>query len=301
MRKIIPGAFIWILALTVGHADRSVTVGKDDSADFSSISAALESITDATPDDPVTIHVRPGTYNETVTTKHWVNIEGDDRDTCVIEYDSGSDAPSVIVKSDVFKAHTNSTLKNLTIIGRRVKYAVHSDAIAKHPPTIPKGSYTLVLENCRILRPVDAFSSAMPPGKGPFLFALGLGLRANQNLVLRNCEIEAGKPIYFHNWGQNEPCSLTLENCVLQTRGETGIHLQSLGGAGRDRLVLHQCRFIGPGNPIIYTLHPKLHPLAATADSSLPQEIQVVGHGNTFETPSIMPIEDDSPAARKSP
>src|SRR5687767_10634040 len=112
-------------------------VAADGSAPFRSIQAAIDSATDPTRENPVEVLVRPGRYLEMITTRNWVNITGADRDACVIVYDRKPDEPHH--KTHVIAATSNTVLRNLTLIGRDVKYCIHSDG---------GGDYVLTIENC---------------------------------------------------------------------------------------------------------------------------------------------------------
>lgn len=101
-------------AATKGYADSAgsvdyaqyVTVAKS-GGDYTTITAALNAITDAATGKRYCILVYPGDYAETVTCKSWVDIVGLSRHVCRI---TKSDATSVLTSSN------NCTLRNLSLI-----------------------------------------------------------------------------------------------------------------------------------------------------------------------------------------
>ena len=92
MRKSLAFS-VFLLAVTVFGAEppRQVVVAADGSGQFTTIAAAIASIKDATKDKPVDILIRPGTYAETITTRDWINLVGQDREKCVITFNFDGD------------------------------------------------------------------------------------------------------------------------------------------------------------------------------------------------------------------
>ena len=100
-------------------------------------------------------------------------------------------------KAHVIQATSSSIIKNLTLIGKDVKYCIDSDG---------GGKYLLKVENCILKR-------ELPPNyKGRYTFAYGICLRARQNIIVKNCEIYGGRiAIFLHNWNdQKASCNIKL-------------------------------------------------------------------------------------------
>ena len=110
---------------SIVEANRTLTVAQDGSEDYTTIAAAINGATSPTSGDQVDIIITPGTYFEMLTTRSWVNLIGQDRDTCIIKY---SRKPEEIGhKTHVLWATSNTILRNLTLIGQDVKYCIHND------------------------------------------------------------------------------------------------------------------------------------------------------------------------------
>jgi len=229
---------------------------------FATVQAAVDSITDATADSPVEVVVKPGTYQGMVRTKDWINVVGEDRDQCILSYTRKPDEKQHL--THVIWATSNSTLKNLTLVGRDVKYCIHSDGGRE---------YVLFVENCLLRR-------EYPEGFRGSRAGFGIGLRGGQHIVMHDCVVHADRPIYLHNWdGQRSACSMTLERCRLE--GEEAIYVSLLGSGQRDCLVLHDCTLNATNASIFYRNHDRKKPPLWKGKS----EITVYGSGNTIVGP----------------
>jgi len=274
--RILAGGCIG-LGLLAGVADaagvRTITVAKDGSAQFTSIQAAVDSVTDATADSPVDILIKGGVYaGEMVTTKNWVNLVGENRDACILRYTRKPEEPTH--KTHVIWATSSSTIRNLTLIGGDVKYCIHSDG---------GGPYVLTVDNCLLRREIDG----KPVGMG-----FGIGLHADQHIILQGSRVQAVRAVYFHNWNsQRKPCSMTIENCVL-TGVSNAIFISTLGSRQRDFFVVHDSVLEGGEDLIVYrnTRNVKSRP-----DWYGNNEIELIGSGNTLSgTAAGAEMADDS-------
>lgn len=252
---------------------RHIVVAQDGTGQFKTITEALESVKDAAKERPVDINIKPGTYVETITTLDWVNLIGENRDTCVIRYDGGPDAANTVKKHTVW-ATSNTTLQNLTIVGIRVKYCIHSDG---------GRAYVLIVENCTLRR-------EYPDGEPKtFPVAFGIGLHADQHIVMKDCLLEAELPIYMHNWfDQRSSCSMTLEKCLLQGK-ICSLEICCLGSKQRDFFVIHDCVLEGLESGVKYvnsgpSLNPKWNGIS---------EIELLGSGNGSVKITGAEIKDD--------
>lgn len=175
----------------------TLTVSKDNSKMFPSITAALNfAYAIESKENPITIIIFPGVYNEQLVIKgtHYVSLIGINRETCVIKRDTGqyNNAPlriqgacyvanlSFISTADKYSSNTGtgheawkkdvlngvSTPSWLNTIG---SYAVHCDDATNGEIT------TSLFENCYM------YSDTFP--------AFGSGMQLNNTIYLLNCDL----------------------------------------------------------------------------------------------------------------
>ena len=153
-----------------------ITVAKS-GGQFTSISDAVASA-NSDSDNPVTIMVYPGVYNESVSVqgnKH-ISIIGMNKLTCILKDDSGQydNAPleiqgnAYIANMTFIATHDNDTITNVDSLRA---YAVHADY---------SGEGTCEFNNCIMISKQNA--------------ALGSGLHTNQTLKIVNCELYSETP-----------------------------------------------------------------------------------------------------------
>ena len=80
-----------------GTSYQNVVIVAKSGGDFTTITAALASITDASASNPYLIYVAPGTYTEQVTMKQYVDIEGAGELTTKITYTGSASATGTVV------------------------------------------------------------------------------------------------------------------------------------------------------------------------------------------------------------
>lgn len=175
----------------------TLTVSKDNSKMFPSITAALNfAYAIESKENPITIIIFPGVYNEQLVIKgtHYISLIGINRETCVIKRDTGqyNNAPlriqgacyvanlSFISTADKYSSNTGtgheawkkdvlngvSTPSWLNTIG---SYAVHCDDATNGEIT------TSLFENCYM------YSDTFP--------AFGSGMQLNNTIYLLNCDL----------------------------------------------------------------------------------------------------------------
>lgn len=93
---------------------------------FPTITAALASISDNSKQKQYLLYVGPGTYNEKVTMKPWVTIQGAGRDSTIITQPAASDAFS----GGTVMAASNCTLANVTVSSLGGQWGSYSIALA---------------------------------------------------------------------------------------------------------------------------------------------------------------------------
>ncbi|MFA7173935.1 MAG: pectinesterase family protein [Kiritimatiellia bacterium] len=261
---------------TLTAEPRQIVVAQDGTGQFKSINEAMKSIQDATEADPVDIKIKAGIYVETITTRNWVNLIGADRDTCIIRYDGGSETNTPVSRKHTLWATSSTTLRNLTIVGTRVKYCIHSDGGRK---------FVLNIENCALRR-------EYPVGEPkPYVAAFGIGLRGDQHIAMRDCLVAADLPIYLHNWNdQRAPCSMTLENCVLKGK-EHAIAIYCLGSKQNDYFIMHDSVLEGLKSGVKYVNFKNIKKAPSWNGQS---EIKLWGSGNSGAQITGAELKDDS-------
>lgn len=105
--------------------DNVIVVAKN-GGDFTEIQAALDSITDASETNRYLVWVAPGIYEEQVTMKEYVDIQGAGEDVTTIRWTGSSEHPNNGTASATLVGASNSQLRYLTVHanGSDVSYAV---------------------------------------------------------------------------------------------------------------------------------------------------------------------------------
>lgn len=248
-----------LLTLTCAEAmaaTKTITVAADGSGDFTTVQAAIDAA-GASEAAPVDVIIQPGTYDsEMITTRDWVNLIGVDRDRCILQYTRTEDVP--VHRAHVVWATSNSTLRNLTLIGGDVKYCIHSDG---------GGPYVLTIDNCVLRRTADGM-------------AFGIGLQADQHIFLTNCTVEAKLPVFCHN-AQNtaQPCSMTISDSVLIGRDRT-VHIFCMGSKQTDYYVIHDTVMRAAETGVWYE---NAGPIKSDPDRKGNDDFRLLGSGNTHD------------------
>lgn len=98
-----------------GSAFGNVVVVAKSGGDFTSVQAALDSITDAGADNPYLVTVAPGVYEEQVTLKPHVTVEGAGEDVTIVRWTGGSQAPWEGDGSATVRGADHAALRHLTV------------------------------------------------------------------------------------------------------------------------------------------------------------------------------------------
>lgn len=248
---------------------------------FTSLRAALLSITDASETNKYHITIKDALYQEidiqgtnyTGTDLTVVVVEGESREGVTIQTNglstdlSPSDYSNPLYASipintiPVNFRHTfwlvkSVTFKNLTAIANDVKYVVHQDAT---------GDYESLFENCHLIKD--------EPNDGSKGFVIGIGSRYKQFQRFRNCIIEARwyfnngfsvAGIYWHNWNnQLGATGAEITDCHFVNCNE--IEVADAGSDQNDIVTMSGCSTNSKLKGVAYTLLEGLYiPLPAT-------------------------------------
>ena len=151
MKKVLSNAFIVILLfISISYAkdNHTITVAKDGSGDFVSISAAIHSLP-MFKYQRITIYIKNGVYNEKFKiTQDYVTLKGESKDSTIIEYNQlRTDwiKHKDIIGPAVINIYADDIiLENLTIKNSQPKVGPHAFAV------YGKGTRTIIL-NCNVL------------------------------------------------------------------------------------------------------------------------------------------------------
>ena len=161
----------------------TVTVSKDGTKDFTTITEALKYLAANHAGNNCTILIYPGEYNEYLLlgAESRISLVGINRDTCIIKDTSGRyvrapirmEGNGYIANLTVISTHTgtaNYVVNN--VLQYNPSYAIHCDD--RHDDN--NNEYVLTIQNCRV------YCEQNP--------AIGIGLDKNQTINIFDCEIE---------------------------------------------------------------------------------------------------------------
>lgn len=206
-----------------------VTVAKS-GADFTSIQAAIDSITDASSDNRYLVWVGPGRYNERVTLKNYVYLQGVEQWDTVIEYAAGS--ANYPPDTATLTLSGNSRVRRLTVLSHGT--AAHNTAVFA-----PDGAAHVLLDNIYVeARGTGDANYGMVVMGGSTSLGItqayigasngassnnGLVLEDDVNVSLTDCSIwgrGGADSSGILNWGNN--ANLQGDDITVEASGATG-------------------------------------------------------------------------------
>lgn len=218
--------------------------------EYASPKLANDAITDASPLKRYEIIVNPGTYTEiNWVVKPYVAVIGTDRTRCIIKGElPASSTDAQIAANSTLWVRGTSTLRNLTITARNMRYPVHSEDVGANIDAVH------VVDNCWIEHfgndDVAAYRSANSlPAGSPWgaIFAWGYG--SASGLVERFVDttfVSLGTPYLVHNNAAFTKSNVNeFDRCrFIKSRPRTAgplqandaiISIQGLGSGVRDK------------------------------------------------------------------
>lgn len=233
------GSVDGIFQNSVAYKETKIIVGTE--CYFETINQALSAITDNNEKNRYLIFVTEGEYNETITTKNYVDIEGESKYKSIINY-INTDEEHQEQYSAIY-ATTNSEIRNITVRTTGSKYPLHCDGNFNK-------EYNFKAKNC-IFRH-DGYAT-MPDRGGT---GVGLGLYWGQFVTLENCEctgIKTGSAgIYCHNAltpidaRYKRYRAVKVINSIIN--GYYGIRLQAIEPSAQSGLEKNGFEYIGNKN-----------------------------------------------------
>lgn len=263
---------------------------------YTSVRAAVQSITDASSVNKYRILVKNGTYNEIdIETKDYVDIVGESREGVVLVCDGNSteNAPngyglpmwtwlddysgqaiSSIPKDykHLFIHMSNSKIANVTMLVNNVKYAIHQDGNGR--------SYYAVVENCDIIRR-ETYDNT------PMSSLVGVGAIGGQHQKYVNCNfyMEIADAVVgdtycaflWHNWNnQVAQCSAVLDGCNIY--GCNVAKITELGSEQNDKIIISNTIADKPQYGIVHNLeigYYKINGQVVTDPTLIPYSIKI--------------------------
>ncbi len=201
-----------------GTSYQNVVIVAKSGGDFTSIQAALDSITDAGTDNRYLVWVAPGTYNERVTMKPYVDIEGAGELVTKITY-SGSTA----LNTGTVIGANDAELRHLTV--ENTGAAAYAIAIYNASASPRLTQITLIVQGGTFNFGIYNYSSATPKLTNVIVTATGgnytYGMyNSSSSPVLVNVEINATGAT--NNRGlYNDSGAPTLTNVTIEAGGGT--------------------------------------------------------------------------------
>lgn len=225
----------------------TITVGAED-RDYTTITAAVASITDSSKNKVYNIVIDDGTYEERdITLPDYVNIVGasGDYSKCIIKgYLPASTSPNLIAPSSTFNANKNHEFRNVTITCQNMRYPVHSESGGGFK------NWSIIIDNCYIEHkgnqeaidyqakqenPQTVWSSYHAWGEGAssgaYLKATNSTFKSSQNAFYTHAAPSMSKP-YVH----------ILENCHLLGNVSIDDTTSPING---DTLLINNCDIQG--------------------------------------------------------
>lgn len=224
--------------------------------DFTHPKLALDTITDAAPDKPYVILIRPGRYTgyANMVMKHWVDLVGTDRDTCIIHHELPDNVdPALIPGTSTLFIFTTTRLANLTITGRNVQYPVHED----DGNTLTSQNAGISYSNVHVehlgndgARAWQAANGGNPASVWPVEVARGAGSSSGMIVTMEDSDFigpHGGNLGSHNNTGFTRPSVTTARNCrTVATRAENAATVLDVLGSGQaDRLIMEGCTHDG--------------------------------------------------------
>lgn len=214
-----------ILKTLANDASRVITVGSY-GAKFTTINSAITHallFLKASINNPVTILIHPGVYNEQIILSdiHGLSFVGFGVDETIIQYNGSYPDCVVHVQGDI-------SFKNITIRNTNPStYAVHSDVLNNNITGV------ISFENCAIYGGTSAIGYGS--GEGVELFVKNCILGGNENIL------------YAHNsaYGGTNQRLTVLNNLFVRSGNENVVMLDDAGYTNGDRVSQMLCTFNG--------------------------------------------------------
>jgi hypothetical protein len=235
---------------SVGAVHHSITVKPDGTGDFTNLSAAIASITDASFANIYDIYIYEGTYDvySTLTASElsgsgillpdYANLIGvGNKDNIIIKM-ALADTTTLDESSRLSPLNVkyNNILKNLTVTAQNCRYVVHSDNGNAYY------DYILNVENCTFIHYGNAAGLWAVPN------AWGEGTSSGAKLTFKNCDFIAYAGLGYNthnNTNFAKPDYHEFENCKFISKDGYCVGFTSLSSGKISRVLMKGCKFTG--------------------------------------------------------
>ena len=219
------------------YVEHVVTVGV--SGDYTSLTDALNNITDNSKNNRYVVKILEGTYNLPSTERHfglknYVRIVGVDKYKCIVKNEYSDtvydDSRNTFDAGHYTENIEYASIENLTIICKGGKAPIHIDC-SNHVGTIE-------VKNC-ILYDMNLLSMTNLPIRSNNYNAGGINVGMRGGRTVNVCDTISNGTIYAHNAAkQSEPCYFNVQNSqfVCTTWGD-------LGSTQADEASFTNCHF----------------------------------------------------------
>ncbi len=209
---------VFLSAQLAAQYSTNIIVAKDGTGDYTSIQEAINS-TKAFPDQPITVFIKKGIYNEKITIYEWnnnLNLTGESRDSTIIEWsdyfksiDLGRNSTfhtyTLKIESNDLKIENLTIINNAGPVGQAVALHLAGDRVA--------------INNCTI------------KGHQDTIYATGEGFRQ----YFRDCLIEGTTDFIFGS------ATVIFDECVIHSKSNSYITASSTPASAKYGFIFKSC------------------------------------------------------------
>ena len=213
--------------------EKVVTVKKNGGGDYTTLRGAIDSITDASKNNPYRIEIYPGTYNvmddytqaeiETANVADYhdgfpgpmisdgVSLVGiGNREEIIINGTLDSSTYNATIRGNVSTLNIagNARLENLTVICKYLRYCVHDDFAAPNNTE----AYNRVVRNCRFDMQRNVTASSDDTVTLPNAYGAGMNGKG-MNSLFEDCDFSTGLGIHTSSSNYALPVKTIVRNC----------------------------------------------------------------------------------------
>ena len=181
---------------------------------FTTVTSAINSITDNSPTKRYKIKVSAGTYAERINLKAYVGVEGINRDSVIFEWHRPTTTPNAdVTNHSMVELHADgSYIRNITVKGSNFRYMIHAEFSNNDNRSVE-------VDNCYVehFGNDSSYSWQLPHAVGA-----GTG-RSNTVMTYKHSTFIGaanGRGVLIHdNTNPTSPSTVYIEGCTIATKG----------------------------------------------------------------------------------